>query len=282
MTDVLVLHPGSMGGVVAADLARAGHQPHWVSADRSPATTERAEQAGSLGHPDLASAIEACAVILSICPPDNALEIAAAVAEAASATGSTPLFVDANAIAPVTMRAVATAVAPSGCPVVDGGIVGPPPVAGGSTRLYLAGDRADEVAELFRGAHTEPVVVEGEIGAASALKMTYAAWTKGSSALLLTIAAAARAHGVEDALTAEWARSQPELEIRLRRSAAGSAPKAWRWKGEMEEIAATMAEKGLPAGFHLAAAETWRRLTDFKDQDPPPELEAVLDRHLEG
>lgn len=271
-----------MGGVVAADLTRAGHHPHWVSAHRSPATSERADQAGAIGHAGLASAIEACAVVLSVCPPDNALEIATAVAEAASVAGATPLFVDANAIAPVTMRAVAATIAPSGCPVVDGGIVGPPPAASGSTRLYLSGERADEVAELFRGAHTEAAVLGEEIGAASALKMTYAAWTKGSSALLLTIAAAARAHGVEDALAAEWERSQPDLGTRLRRSAAGSAPKAWRWKGEMEEIAATLAEKGLPAGFHLAAAETWRRLAGFKNQAPPPELEAVLDRHLGG
>ncbi len=282
MTNVLVLHPGAMGGVVATDLTRAGHQPHWVSANRSPATVERADQAGAVGHDDLASAIAACAVVLSICPPDNALEVAGEVAEAARATGASPLFVDANAIAPVSARAVADTVAASGCPVVDGGIVGPPPLTEGTTRLYLSGERADDIAEIFRGAHTEAVILNGEVGAASALKMTYAAWTKGSSALLLTIAAAARAHGVEDALGAEWDRSQPELGTRLRRSAAGSAPKAWRWKGEMEEIAATMIEKGLPAGFHLASAETWRRLAEFKDQSPPPELETVLDRHLEG
>ncbi len=106
--------------------------------------------------------------------------------------------------------------------------------------------------------------------------MVYAAWTKGSAALMLEVAAAAGAHGVQDALFAEWGVSKPSLLGQVQRAASLSGPKAWRWKGEMEEIAATFAEKGLPAGMPLGAAEVFRRLADFKDQDPPPSLDEVV------
>ena len=121
----------------------------------------------------------------------------------------------------------------------------------------------------------------GVVGAASALKMSYAAWTKGSAAMLLTIAAAAEAHGVADHLRAEWELSQPGVADRLALTGPGVAPKAWRWEGEMQEIAATLAQFGLPAGFHLAASETWRRLAGFKDT-ANVDTAAVLARLLDG
>jgi 3-hydroxyisobutyrate dehydrogenase-like beta-hydroxyacid dehydrogenase len=163
--------------------------------------------------------------------------------------------VDANAIAPQTARAVRALVEPGGARFVDGGIIGPPPAAPGTTRLYLSGDAAPAVAGLFERSALEAVVLPGAVGAASALKLTYAAWTKGTAALLLAIRRAARAHGVEAALLAEWALSQPDLAARSARAEQAAADKGWRWEGEMREVAATFADAGLPEGFHHAAAE---------------------------
>ena len=278
MVSVLVLHPGSMGGAVAAALTDVGHSVHWVTAGRSIATAERASAAGSIGHDSLAEALAEVDVVLSICPPDNAVQVAQDVAAAAQTTGRHPIYVDANAIAPITMSVIEASLTKAGCAVVDGGIIGFPPVTAGTTRLYISGETS-EAASLFEGSRLECVAMEGGVGAASALKMAYAAWTKGSAALLLTIAATAEAHGVAADLYAEWDRSQPGLTERLARTAPHTALKAWRWQGEMQEIAATMAQHGLPAGFHLAASETWRRLADFKDADPnvPNDPETALD-----
>jgi 3-hydroxyisobutyrate dehydrogenase-like beta-hydroxyacid dehydrogenase len=157
-----------------------------------------------------------------------------------------------------------------GADLVDGGIIGPPPRQAGSTRLYLSGPRAGEAADLFKGTALEAIVMPGDIGAASALKMAYAAWTKGSSALLIAVRALAIRAGVDGPLRAEWERSQPGLGGRSESAVAANAPKAWRFVGEMEEIAATFAAAGLPAGFHEACAVVYDRLSRYKDASAPP------------
>jgi Domain of unknown function (DUF1932) len=132
------------------------------------------------------------------------------------------------------------------------------------------------VAALFAATDLEAVALGDDVAAASALKMCYAAWTKGTSALLLAIRAAAGVYGVEAALVAEWARTQPGLTARSQ-AAAGTACKAWRFAGEMDQIAAGFAEAGLPDGF-AAAAEVYRRLAAFKDLEGDPPLDQVLER----
>lgn len=192
-------------------------------------------------------------VILSVCPPHAALEVARAV------SGFTGLFVDANAIAPHTAAEVADVVSETGATYVDGGIIGPPPHAPGTTRLYLSGQRAPSVAELFQGTALEARVLTAAPFAASSLKMAYAAWTKGSAALLLAAHQLAEATGVGDDLAAEWVLSQPELAARLSAAAKSAQAKGWRWVAEMQEIAASMDRAGLPPGFHAAAAEVFER-----------------------
>jgi hypothetical protein len=177
---------------------------------------------------------------------------------ARSVDGFEGLFVDANAIAPATGREVAAVLESAGGDCVDGGIVGSPPRAAGSTRLYLSGPQAGWVADLFAGSIVDARVVSGELGTASAVKMAYAAWTKGTAALLIAIGELARAEGVEDVLLEEWRMSLPELPERSERAARSAAAKGWRWVGEMEEIASTFAAAGLPDGFHRAAAEVFR------------------------
>jgi 3-hydroxyisobutyrate dehydrogenase-like beta-hydroxyacid dehydrogenase len=254
-TTVGLLHPGEMGTAVGRCLAGAGHEVLWAAAGRSPATAARAGEAGLTTVPDVAEVAGRADVVLSVCPPHAALEVAREV----SAAGFGGLYVDANAVSPATAREVAGIVEAVGAGFVDGGIIGTPPVAPGFIRLYLSGARAGEVLRLFAGTEVDARVVDGEPGGASAVKMAYASWTKGSAALLLAARALARAEGVEEALLAEWGISQPGLEGRSARSAGAAAAKGWRWVAEMEEIAATMAAAGLPDGFHLAAAEIYRR-----------------------
>ena len=237
-----VVHPGEMGAALGDALAGAGHDVVWASEGRSAATRERAAAFRDVHTPaDLA---EQADVVLSVCPPHAALDVAHATA------GSTGVYVDANAISPARSREVAALHSR----FVDGGIVGSPPRAAGTTRLYLSGNEAAVVAALFAGTVVDARVVSD----ASALKMTYAAWSKGSAALVLSIRDVARATGVWDALQTEWRESAPELFARLESAERSAAAKGWRWIGEMEEIADTFGAAGQPEGFHRAAAEVYR------------------------
>jgi 3-hydroxyisobutyrate dehydrogenase-like beta-hydroxyacid dehydrogenase len=254
VTVVGVLHPGEMGAAVAAALRARGETVLWASAGRGPATAERAERAGLVDVGTVAELCHRSEILFSVCPPHAAVE----VAEAASDFDG--IYVDANAIAPETARTIASLHER----FVDGGIVGPPPLEPGATRLYLSGGEAEAVAALFGGTNVDARVISDEPGAASALKAAYAGWTKGSGALLLTVRELARAEGVEDALLAEWRLSIPELEERLDGAELSARRKGWRWIGEMQEIARSMAAQDLPTGFHDAAAEVFRRTAGEK------------------
>jgi 3-hydroxyisobutyrate dehydrogenase-like beta-hydroxyacid dehydrogenase len=253
-----LLHPGEMGAAVAGCLAAAGYPVLWASAGRGPASAARAEAAGLRDAGTVAALTRQADIILSVCPPHAALEVARSVAGPAG-PGFGGVFLDANAVAPGTAAEVARIIEAGGAGYVDGGIIGPPPSAPGHTRLYLSGSRAAEVRDLFTGTALDARVIDGGVAAASALKMAYAGWTKGTAALILAVRGLARATGVEDVLLAEWQESQPGLAGRSQVAASSAAAKGWRWVGEMEEIAASMARAGLPRGFHEAAAEIFRR-----------------------
>lgn len=235
-----------MGSAVGAALRGNGHDVLWASSGRSDATVRRAREADLSDAGSIEALLAEAEVVLSIVPPH------AAPAVAAEAAGFEGIFVDANAISPATVRSLAPR------QVVDGSIVGPPPHRPGTTRLYLSGEGADAVAALFTGSTVEARIVEGGIGAASALKMAYAAWSKGTAAMLLAIRDVARANGVENTLRAEWGDSAPELLERLPQAEHAADAKGWRWIGEMEEIADTFAAAGQPEGFHRAAAQVYR------------------------
>ncbi len=241
MTVVGLLHPGEMGSAVGAALQQNGHRVLWASEGRSTETAARAADFDDLGTArELAGEAD---VIISVCPPDAARDVAASV------DAFDGIYVDANAISPATAREIGG---------VDGGIVGPPPRDGATTRLYLSGPDADIVARLFAGTPVEPRVLGDEVGTASAMKMAFAAWSKGSAAMLVTIARLAEEHGVEGPLFDEWRAWHPELLDDLERSRRSAARKGWRWVGEMEEIADTFAAAGLPDGFHRAAADVFK------------------------
>jgi 3-hydroxyisobutyrate dehydrogenase-like beta-hydroxyacid dehydrogenase len=248
-----ILHPGEMGAAIGSVLRERGHTVLWASSGRSAATARRADGGGLL---DVRLADELVArsdVLVSVCPPHAAAEVADSVA------GYTGVYLDANAISPASSRAIATLIENGGGRYVDGGIVGPPPRSRGTTRIYLSGAPATFAADLFDGTAVEPVVVSEHVGQASGVKMAYAAWTKGTAALLLAIRELARTEGVEPALLGEWRLSLPDLEEASDRALGAASRKGWRWVGEMEEIAATFAAADLPEGFHRAAAEVFRR-----------------------
>ena len=245
-----------MGASIAAACRAA--ERLWCSEGRSAATLDRAEAAGLTAVATLDELAERSDVIVSVCPPEAAEDVAATV----QGTGFDGIYVDANAVAPDTARRIGGLFTR----FVDGGIVGPPVSGPRSTRLYLAGPDASTVAALWEASDLDARVLAGGAGTASALKMAYAAWTKGSAALLLAVRAYARAEGVDADLMSEWSLSQPGLEERSEGAARGTAPKAWRFEAEMREIAAALAAVGLPRGFHDAAAEIDRRLAGFKDR----------------
>lgn len=246
-----VIHPGEMGTAIGTALRGTGATVLWASEGRSAATAERAGDAGleDVGtHGELARRSD---VIVSLVPPHSAVDVARGFRDFDG------LYVDANAVSPATARTIAGIVKR----YVDGGVVGPPPDEPGTTRLYLSGVDAPRIAELFAGTAVDARVVSERIGDASALKMTFAGWTKGTAALLLAVRAVAKSEGVEEALLAEWALSLPELPDRSAAAARSALAKGWRWIGEMEEIAATFEADGLPGGFHRAAAEIFGRTT---------------------
>lgn len=256
MTDPMIiglLNPGEMGAAVGRCLTAAGYTVIWASEGRSELTARRASAARLTDAHTARHVANRAQIILSICPPHAALDVAWAV------HGFTGLYLDANAIAPGTAREIAELITSNGGSYIDGGIIGPAPVSPGTTRLYLSGDHAGAIVDLFKGTGLDTRITAGPTTAASAVKMAYAAWTKGTAAMLLAARALARAEGVEEALLGEWALSQPTLVDQSQRAAQSGVTKGWRWIAEMEEIAHSMAEAGLPDGFHQAAAEIYRR-----------------------
>jgi 3-hydroxyisobutyrate dehydrogenase-like beta-hydroxyacid dehydrogenase len=254
IATVGLLHPGAMGAAVGKVVAGGGRAVLWASEGRSAQSAERARRAG-LRDAGTATALAARSdLVVSICPPHGALDTARAVGP------FTGLYVDANAVSPATAARIREVVDSAGARYVDAAIIGSPPDgADSTTRLYLSGPDAREVADVFAAGGLQALVLDGEATAASALKMAYAGWTKGTAALLLTVRAAARAHGVEDALVREWEHSIPSLPDRSARAASAADEKGWRWVAEMREVAATLAAADLPAGFHEAAAQVFER-----------------------
>jgi len=250
-----------MGHVVGGCLTSTGHRVTWISEGRSQATVARAKASGLEDRSSLSAGLADAAFVLSICPPDAAMDVAAEVA----AAGFGGIYIDANAISPTTARRIETTVSRAGATMIDGGIVGPPPTAPGRTRLFLSGADAESAAALFEKSALEAIPIGSDVGGASALKMAYAAWTKGTSALFLGIRALARAEGVETPLIEEWQRSQPALAGPKAEAARHSIAKAWRFSGEMREIADAFAAQNLPNGFHMAAADIFDTLGEFKD-----------------
>jgi 3-hydroxyisobutyrate dehydrogenase-like beta-hydroxyacid dehydrogenase len=267
-----ILHPGNMGISIAASAQNSGCHVYWASEGRSVQTHERAAKHNLRDARTLQNLCQTCPILISVCPPHAAEE----VADQVIACGFKGLYLDANAISPQRAERIGERMVAAGVAFVDGGIIGGPAWEAGNTWLYLAGEQASAVAECFSAGPLETSVIGEAIGRASALKMCYAAWTKGSTALLSAILAAADALDVWEELRVQWDRDWPEFSDRAVQRARRVTAKAWRFAGEMDEISATFEAAGVPGDFHAGAATLYRRIAHFKDVPEMPSLEEVL------
>lgn len=272
MSKIGILHPGEMGISVAASAMEAGHQVYWASSGHGDKTRLRAEKYHLIDMGTLLQLCQTCEIIISICPPEAAESTAQSVIEA----GYKGLYLDANAIAPGRSIAIEGRMQAAGIRYVDGGIIGGPAWTPKETWLYLSGEHSEEIKACFTRGPLDTKIISNEIGKASALKMCYAAYTKGTTALLAAILTAADAHGVREDLYAQWNMDQENFSNQVSTRVVRVTAKAWRFEGEMREIASTLQEAGVPGGFHIAAAEIYRRMAGFKDSIQPPLIEDVI------
>lgn len=268
-----VLYPGEMGISIAVAAQKSGNDVYWASEGRSAQTRERAAKFGLRDAETLAKLCDMCEIIVSVCPPHVAEEVAQQVVD----HGFTGLYLDANAISPQRAVQIGDIMAKAGATFVDGGIIGGPAWTPGTTWMYLAGPSSARAAACFAAGPLEARVLGEVIGKASALKMCYAAYSKGTTALLCAALAAAERLGIRRELEEQWAHDAgggpgEKAAQRLRRV----PDKAWRFVGEMEEIAATFHAAGVPDGFHTAAADVYRRMAHLKDAPATSPLEDVL------
>ena len=268
-----ILHPGEMGSSLAAAARGAGYEVFWVSGGRSARTRERAQQHGLTELGTLKELCDASTAIISVCPPHAAEETARQVL----ACDYQGIFVDANAISPQHAQFIGTLMLNAGIDFVDGGIIGPPAWKPKTTWLYLSGRAADQLPVFFHAGPLETQVLSERVGDASALKICYAAYNKGSIALLCAVLAAAEQLGVRQQLQQHWDKQGSALGGgKAQTLVEGVIRKAWRFTGEMEEIAATFEHVGVTGEFHVAANHLYEQLTQYKDvKDTPPQQEIL-------
>jgi 3-hydroxyisobutyrate dehydrogenase-like beta-hydroxyacid dehydrogenase len=262
---VTVIAPGAMGAAVGKRLVDNGLKVLTSLKGRSQETQARAKQAGIAGASD--EEIAASDFILSILPPGDALSLAQHFAPVLKSSNSKPVYVDCNAINPVTVDKVAAAIAPTDCPFVDAGIIGSPPKPGDAgPRFYASGPAAQRFATL-RDYGLDIRVLDGALSAASALKMSYAGITKGTQAIGAAMMLAATRAGSSDALFAELSSSQKEMFAWFKRGLAQMPPKAYRWVAEMHEIAGFVAEDPAAHELYEGAAHFYERIAEDFDGD---------------
>ncbi len=263
MTPVVaVIAPGMMGAAVGRRLADNGLKVLTSLTGRSTETIQRASAARMIDASD--EEIAASDFILSILPPGDAVALAQRLVPALTASNAKPIFVDCNAISPPTLERVAAAIAPTGSPLVDAGIIGSPPQPGDAgPRFYASGSNAIRFAAL-KPYGLDIRVLEGPLTAASALKMSYAGITKGTQALGAAMMLAATRGGSADALFAELSGSQPQILAWMKKQLSIMPPKAYRWVAEMHEIADFVSEDPSAHELYVGAAHFYEQIAaDF-------------------
>jgi 3-hydroxyisobutyrate dehydrogenase-like beta-hydroxyacid dehydrogenase len=235
MVTIAIIGAGAMGSAVGHRLAENGARVLTFLDGRSRDTVARAAAAG-MERVSLAE-LAAADLVLSIVPPANAVSVARSLVEPLSSAAVKPPYIDFNAISPATMGEVAAILAGTGCDVLDGCIIGGPPSRGNAgPTLYVSGD-AHRRTDILTTLQLRLRRIDGAIGAASALKMVYAGISRGSIGLGAAMLLAAATSGSAESLRTEMAGSMPEVQTRLRQSVPSMYPKAYRWVGEMREIA---------------------------------------------
>ncbi len=263
MNKIGILHPGEMGVSIAASALNSGHPAYWVSTNRSEQTRLRAEENNLIELKSLAGLCQTCDVIISICPPHAAEEVAGSVIT----EKFKGIYLDANAISPQRVKRLQQIMEEKRIQFIDGSIIGGPAWKAGETVLYLSGKDAEVIRDCFQNGPLGTKIIGDEAGKASAIKMCYAAYSKGTTALLATVLAAAKAYDVGEELYQQWNMDDPGFSEQANRRVMRTTAKAWRFAGEMEEIAATFEQAGLPGGFHQSATEVFRRMANLETDE---------------
>ncbi|MFD8938599.1 DUF1932 domain-containing protein [Streptomyces sp. NPDC059578] len=256
-----ILHPGSMGAAVAACATTNAGEVLWCETGRGAASVERAARFGLTPVATLRELLDRSDILVSLCPPAAAEDLAHDVAGYRFAG----VYVEANAINPERVQRIARLLEPAAI-VVDGGVVGSPPVGGKAATLYLSGpaDATERIETLFAGTAVRTTLLGTDIGKASALKLSYSSFQKASRVLVALAVGMAREHGVDQALI-EVAAKRTDSYLSEPEYVATTAARAWRWGPELEEAADALTAAGLPPEMLRAAASTLARWDDAKD-----------------
>ena len=277
MSKIGIQHPGEMGVSIGASALRGGHEVFWIPNDRSAKTRSRAQKHALIEVESLSALCRTCEIIISICPP----HAAEAVSDRTIANGFRGIYLDANAISPERAIKMSEKMELNGIHFVDGGIIGGPAWETKATWLYLSGKDANKIADCFSNGPLETKIIGDKPGKASALKMCYAAHSKGTTALLCAVLGTAESLGVRAELYQHWDIDEKDYSDQANRRVMRATARAWRFEAEMREIESTFRAAGIPDGFHAASAEIYHRMADFKDASQQPELDDVL-RALQG
>lgn len=283
INTIAIIGTGDMGHSVGRALIKEGFRVITALIGRSERSCKLARLGGLEDVGSLENLIKGSDLFLSIMPPDEALRFASLSCNIIDESGSKTLYADFNAIAPSTSKKIEELFSKVGLPFIDGSIIGPPPGKNIITRMYSSGAESKTLQSLS-GPNLQFLSLGSEIGRASALKMCYAALTKGTMALDLAALLAGKKMGVYDELKTEFINSQEAAYGRMEARLPWLSTDAGRWSGEMDEIACSFEAVGLPAGFHLAASDIYRRLANTSLAQEKPEnkdksrtLDQVLD-----
>jgi len=267
-----LLHPGAMGAALGACFRSCGHEVYWLNSERSAASQDRARRAQLLASTHLDHLLSQAELIVSICPP----HAADTVLDTIATSGYEGHYLEANAIAPKRLLLMRDRLAGSPIQLTDGSVIGlplwPDETKGGTT-LHLSGPHAATLETLLAGSPLTVKRVSDQLGDASALKMTFAAFSKGSAALTAEILNVASQYGVSNALAEQLGASTTQ---NWQQSLRATSAKAWRFSGEMKEIAETFRAVGAEPGFHEAASKVYQKLEKFKDWTEVPELSVLI------
>ncbi len=276
ISTIAIQSPGDMGHAIGRQLVAGGYRVVSALTGRSRRTRDLAAESGIEDVGNLVNLLADADAVLSIMRPDRALDFVEALVSLVGAHRHRPMIVDLNAVAPATGRAAATVAESAGFPFVDGGIIGAPPhlPAHRAPRLYVSGPRAGDL-QALNGPGIDFRPLGDQVGAASAIKMCYAALTKGLTAIGIQSMVTARLEGVDAALVEELSASQKGLLAHLRRGLPDMCPKAYRWVGEMAEISRTHNDAGLPGEMFLGAARIYGLV-----EESPLGAEIVEDRKI--
>jgi putative dehydrogenase len=278
---IAVMAQGMMGAGVGGRLHQGGAEVRTLLSGRSAASADRARKAGMIAAADERELLDGADFFLSILPPGEAESLAMRLAPTLTALQTKPIYVDCNAVSPQTAQRIAAVVEPTGGEFVDGGIIGGPPREGYSPRIYASGPAVGKTA-VMRDYGIDWRAIDGPIGAASGLKMSYAGITKGITAIGSAMLLGAARFGCAEALVAELSSSQAALFKHLSAGIPRMYDKAYRWVAEMEEISDFLEANPPSHDIYDAVAQLYEFLAAAEAETPPGPDNAVktLDRVL--